>query len=161
MAAMRSALLEHGVEAKDLRSSDASVHPDHDRSGGPRGYRARIGLTATLRQVDVSGEIAQAALAAGGKAARLDGLSFAHSDPAGLQRAAREAAFADARASAEQLAQLAGQELGVTEEITEGGGGVPGGPRPMLARAMAEDSLAFDAGEQEVAVSVTVRWAWA
>lgn len=161
LAAMRAALLEQGVVPADLRSSNVAVHPDYRHERGPRGFTARFGLSATVRDVESSGAVAQAALAAGGDAARLDGLSFDHADVTALRNAAREAAFADARAKAEQLARLAGQALGVIEEITEQPAG-GGGPSPvrMLAHREAA-SVAFDAGEQEVSATLTLRWAWA
>lgn len=160
-AAMRTALVERGVNATDLRSSTVAVHPDYRHDRGPRGYTARFGLSAVVRDVDTSGAVAQAALSAGGDAARLDGLSFDHADPVALREAARDAAFADARRTAEQYAQLAGQTLGVIEEITE----APargGGPIVPVARLEAHDNaVSFDAGEQRVSAAVTVRWAWA
>jgi uncharacterized protein YggE len=157
---MRSALLEAGVEASALRSTEASVYRDHDR--GARGFIARFGLSATVNDVTSAGAAAQAALAAGADSARLEGLSYAHSDPAALNATAREIAFANARTKAEQLAGLAGRALGAVEEITErdGAGGGPIVPVPMIA-AEAAAPMSFDAGEQEVSVSVTVRWAWA
>jgi uncharacterized protein YggE len=160
VAAMRSALLDSGVQEADLRSSDVSVHPDYGR-GGPRAYVARFGLAATLHEVDASGAVAHAAVTAGGDAARLDGLTFTHSDPKSLRALAREAAFAEARAKADQLASLAGQSLGVIEEIVEreGHGGEPIVPVRMAAAEAAD--MAFDAGEKQVSVSITVRWAWA
>ena len=65
------------------------------------------------------------------------------------------------RAKAEQLAGLAGRTLGAVEEITEREEGA-GGPIMPVRMADAEAApRSFDAGEQEVSVSVTVRWAWA
>jgi uncharacterized protein YggE len=155
---MRSALLDAGVVAGDLRSTEALVYRDHDR--GARRYVARFGLSATVPDVTAAGSIAQAALAAGGDNARLAGLSFGHSDPAALRAAARETAFAHARTKAEQLAGLAGRTLGAVEEITEHDRG-GGGPMPAPRFSADAAAMSFDAGEQEVSVSVTVRWAWA
>jgi uncharacterized protein YggE len=158
IGAMREALIGAGVATAELRSTEASVYREPDR--GARRYVARFGLSATVQDVAAAGAVAQAALAAGGDDARLEGLSFAHSDPAALRSTAREIAFASARAKAEQLAGLAGQGLGPVEEIVEsdGGGGGPIMPVPLMAAA---EAMSFDAGEQEVSVTVTVRWAWA
>lgn len=156
---MRNALLEAGVAASDLRSTQASVYREHDR--GARRYVARFGLSATVQDVTAAGSIAQAALAAGGDSARMDGLSFTHADPAALRATAREIAFANARAKAEQLAGLAGRALGAVEEITEHEAG-GGGPVVPIPRPAAETgTMSFAAGEQEVSVGVTVRWSWA
>lgn len=160
-AAMRAALVERGVDPAQLRSSTVGVHPDYRHDRGPRGYTARFGLSALVREVDNSGAIAQAAISAGGDAARLDGLVFDHAHADALREAARDAAFADARRRAEQYAQLAGQALGVIEEITEAPA-TAGGPIVPIARFAAQEAaVSFDAGTQEVSVAVTVRWAWA
>ena len=72
---------------------------------------------------------------------------------------AREAAFADATAKAEQFAALAGRTLGSVQWIDERPDG--GGPRPMMAmRAMAE-SMPVATGDAEIGVSVTVHWEFA
>jgi uncharacterized protein len=161
VAAMRSVLIDSGVRPADLRSAEMAIRPDYDYSGSrKRKYVARFGLHVTLHDVDTSGAIAHAAVTAGGDAARLDGIAFIHSDPQALQSAAREIAFADARAKADQFATLAGQTLGMVDEIVEREG--PGGPISPV-RMMAADAAAMpmEAGEQQVSVAVTVRWAWA
>ena len=94
-----------------------------------------------------------------GETARLSGLFFEHSDPSGLLSAAREAAFADALAKAQQFAELAGRELGavVSVDDTAGGGPIPL-PR-MAAMPMAEFNV--EGGQQQVSATVVVRWSWA
>jgi uncharacterized protein len=162
IAAMRAALTDRGVEPADLGTSHVAVHPDYRHDRGPRGYAARFALSATLRDVESIGAVAQAGLAAGGDAARLDGLSFHHADPSVLRRAAREAAFAEATAAAEQFAQLAGQQIGVIEEITEQPARDHGPVVPLrFAAAQGDSGIAVDPGELEVSVVLTVRWAWA
>lgn len=158
--AMRAALLAAGVRQEDLRTTQTSAHIDYGPSGeGPRGYVARLGLSATVRDVASAGAVVTQALEAAGEAARLDGLVFSHSDPSGLLKAAREAAFADATAKAEQYAALAGRQLGTIQRVDETSTG-GGGPIPVFrAQAFAAD-MAVEPGEQEVGASVTVRWAW-
>lgn len=159
LTAMRMALSANDVRDADLQTSAVAVHPIQGRSG-PRGYIARFGLTAVVRAADAAGRCSQAAIDAGGDAARMDGLSYQHSNPAQLQAAARDAAFADAAAKAGQLAERAGRALGPVDEITELD---RGGPVPMPVRTMAaaDMEMAFAPGEQEVSVSLTIRWAWA
>jgi len=157
LAAMRAALQGHDIRAADLQTSEVSVHPNHGRSG-PRGYIARFGLAAIVRDAEAAGACAQAAIDAGEDAARLDGLEYQHSNLAQLRTAARDAAFADAAARAEQLAGLADRALGPVDEITEHGATGPG-PIPMRAVA-AEMDMAFAPGEQEISVMLTIRWSW-
>ena len=80
-----------------------------------------------MRLLDLSrvGSLLVAAIDAGGDGARIDGISFSHRDAAALEREARDAAFADARAKAEQYAGLAGQALGEVRHVVEGGGDGP------------------------------------
>ncbi len=78
-------------------------------------------------------------------------------DPAPLAAAAREAAFADARARAEQYARLAGRSLGPVVEIREDDG-APGPVARVLAAQATSDALVVEPGSQEVRATVTVRW---
>lgn len=142
LAAMRAALVERGIQAEDLASSNVSVN-SYRREREPKKYTARLGLTVTVRD-----------------AARLDGLSFGHADASALRQSAREAAFADAAAKAEQFAQLAGQTLGVTEAISEDSGHRGHAVGSVVETASAT-GLVLDAGKQGVTAAVTVRWAWA
>lgn len=158
-AAMRATLHAAGVSASDLRTTQTSVHVDYSHGDGPRGYVARLAVSATVRDVAAAGAVVSQALEAAGETARLDGLTFSHADPSDLMRTAREAAFADARAKAEHFAALAGQSLGEVLTIDEGGAG--GGPVPVFkAEAAYAADMAVDPGEQEVSATVTVSWSW-
>ncbi|TGJ97858.1 SIMPL domain-containing protein, partial [Actinotalea fermentans ATCC 43279 = JCM 9966 = DSM 3133] len=75
--------------------------------------------------------------------------------------AAREGAFADARARAVQYAALAGRTLGPVVEVSEQGGGSAPMPRAMSVEVGSFDAMAVDPGHERVDASVTVRWAWA
>jgi uncharacterized protein len=160
LASMRETLTSAGVQATDLRTTDTSVHVDHGSGGRPQGYVARLGLSATVRDVGAAGTVVQEALARGGETARLSGLTFSHSDPSGLLAAAREAAFADATAKAETYAALSGRALGEVSAVEETGGGAVPLPRSMAMAAPVAD-FAVEGGLQEVSVSVVVRWSWA
>ena len=160
LASMREALTSAGVQGTDVRTTDTSVHVDHGPGGRPQGYLARLGLSATVRDVAAAGTVVQDVLARGGETARLSGLSFSHSDPSGLLATAREAAFADARAKAETYASLSGRILGEVSAVEETGGGAVPLPRGMAIAASAAD-FAVEGGLQEVTVSVVVRWSWA
>lgn len=154
---LRRSLLSSGVAERDLRSGRTALWSDQGQGGtGPARHTARLSTVATVREVDRAGAVMSGALAAAGDAARMDGMAFAHSDPSALAAQARAAAFADARATAEQLAAMAGRSLGDVVLLEEG---APSGPGPLRARAMAADA-AVDPGELEVTAAVTVRWAW-
>ena len=116
----------------------------------------------TLRDIDRTGEIIDAALAAGGDSALLHGIAFEVEHPESLQDEARTAAVAQARRKAETLARAAGVALGPALRIIEGQ--EPPDYTPAL-RSMALASVAESAptpvapGEIDVAIAVTVTWA--
>ncbi|MGH8774234.1 MAG: SIMPL domain-containing protein [Jiangellaceae bacterium] len=160
LARMRETLTALGIQAVDLRTTETSVHMDYGSSGRPQGYVARLGLSATVRDVGAAGAIVQDVLGSGGETARLSGLAFDHSDPSGLYVAAREAAVADARAKADQYAALAGRTLGEVTAVDETGGGGPVPVPRRMAAAVPMADLSVDGGQQEISVTVVVRWAW-
>jgi uncharacterized protein len=156
--AMAEAARALGVIDGDLRTEDMSVGQHHDQQGQPSGYRAWLGLTVTLRDVDGSGAVLGDVLAAGGDAARLLGVSLAVSDPSTALGEARAGAMADARAQAEHLAALAGRGLGAVRRISTVA--EPGMPRPiaMAAKGVRAAATPVEAGEAAVTVSLQVRF---
>jgi uncharacterized protein YggE len=114
-----------------------------------------------VRLLDLSrvGSLLVAAIDAGGDGARIDGISFSHHDAAGLEREARDAAFADARSKAEQYAGLAGQALGEVRHVVEGGADGPVVLRTGAMVASAGAPVPIDAGEGTVVADVSVTWA--
>jgi uncharacterized protein len=161
-----AALRGEGVEPAGLATSGLDVHPDWEaeqRGRRPAGYQATAGLTARLAGPARAGRVAAAAVAAGGEAARVHGLALVVGDQAGVLAVARAAAWRDARARAEQYAELAGAALGEVQRIEESVG-VPPGPRPHEYRAMAAAVPAgppVEPGEATVSAAVTVTWALA
>jgi uncharacterized protein YggE len=157
---VREALNDATVGLARVRSTLLDV--DHGPRGeGPQRFVARLGLSATVRDVGSAGSIVQNAFDEAGETARLSGLYFEHSDPSGLLSAAREAAFGDALAKARQFAELAGRELGAVASMddTTGGGPIPLPRARMAAMPMAEFNV--EGGQQEVSATVVVRWSWA
>jgi uncharacterized protein YggE len=75
IAALRAA----GVEPSRLATGQLNVHPDWEKVEGqrrPAGYRAAAGLTTRLDAPARAGQVATAAVAAGGEAARVHGLAL-------------------------------------------------------------------------------------
>lgn len=159
---MRATLRSAGVGEADLASGAMSLWPRYEEKGKVSGYAAELRLSARLRDLASAGELISRTVLAGGTPARLHGMSFEHSEPAGLRTSAREAAWADAVASAGQYASLAGRELGPVISVTEAAGEGPvypimrGGP----ALAMAE-SVPVEPGISAVTVRVEVRFSFA
>jgi uncharacterized protein len=158
MRAMLAVLRDHGVADEDLRSTGIQVHSDHGH-GGIRGrFEAHMSLRALLHDIDSAGTTLSAAVEAGGDASRVHGISLDSSAAEDALAEARDAAWADATAKAEQYAALAGRSLGAVLSVSE--------LRGSRGRAMAFDGEAVPAsggppiepGTRGLHAVITVRW---
>jgi len=158
-----AALDAEGVEPARRTTGGLELHEDWESrqpGQGPVRYLAGARLTVRLARPAQAGQVAAAAVAAGGDAARVHGLGFVVGDPAAVAAAAREAAWRDAVARAEQYARLAGAALGPVLEVKEAP--PPPDARPMrLLAAEARPGPATEPGETTVWAAVTVTWALA
>jgi uncharacterized protein YggE len=148
---------------KEGMSSIAAAPPvyiDPKDQNRPNGYDVYETVAVTLRNLSDAGATISDAAAAGGDTTRINGVSFAIDDQTRLLQQARDAAFADAKAKAEQYAKLAGRGLGKVSVITEGqssdGGGVV---YPMERSAMSTGNpVPIAAGSQDVTLTTNVTW---
>lgn len=158
-ASLIEAVKNAGVDAADISTTGYNVHPEYDHVEGRQrllGYRVSNDLQVVLRDLSNSGVILDEALSAAGDEATVNGFTLAISEEAPARDSAREAAWADAKRRAEQLAGLAGRSLGAVVSIVESSGSsLP--PRPMLRMAMAE-ATPIEAGSQSISVVVEVRF---
>lgn len=155
-------LVDHGVDESDIRTINFSIYPMYDyRDDAPRitGYVVSNTVEVTVREVEAIGELIDAVAAAGGDAVRFGGISFAHEDPGELTRQARELAIADARAKAEQIAELTGVALGELISVAETSWAAPLAAAPRAEFAMA-DAPATSIQPGTSGVSVTVQASW-
>jgi uncharacterized protein YggE len=159
LAAMTSTLRGRGVAEESLRTEGLSVQPHWD-AGQPSPEAARLWGHATLAVLlpfeDARGDLVPAAVAAAGRAARVESVTLAVREAGAAQARARELAFTDARARAEQYAALAGRQLGPALSVREG---ERVAPAAVFARAGATEGLPLSAGGFEVTATVTVTWA--
>ena len=154
----RDAALAVGVPVENLSTPDLALRQAYDAEGQPHGVVCELALTIRSTDVARAGGLVAACVEAGGTEARLQSASFEHSDPSELLVLAREAAFADARARASQLARLAGRELGPVVEIVEGRSDWT----PLYrAKAMVAAGPPVHAGNLDATVTLTVAWQWA
>lgn len=155
---LHAALIAAGVDTADLQTTNFSVGAEYDYSGNRRrlvGFRVANSLVAKLRDLDAIGEIIQAAADAAGDDVQIGGLMFSIDDDAALTVAARDAAWADAAAKAEQLADLGGVALKAPLVIAETARTRPPGPMPRMA--MVEGAApVIEAGTLKVVVDLTV-----
>jgi uncharacterized protein len=128
-----------GIARVDIRTNYLSIYMDYggmpypmdmdtssmQETGKPAyNYRASNSLEITVRDIAQIEAVIDAAIGAG--ASRLDGLSFAVSNPVALEAEARVGAMEDARTRAQQLAELVGATLGDAIIINETPGGFYG-----------------------------------
>ncbi len=157
------AVAAEDIPEEDVRTIDYSIFPEWDYQGERqtlRGYRVNNSLEVKIRALDKAGEIIGRITSAGGDDVQVHGLSFSLEDNQGLVAAARAAAWADAEAKAQQLAGLAGVELGAPVEIIESFG-TPPPVTPFAADARAEfaaASVPIQTGSLAVTVTVNVRY---
>ena len=160
MSAVREAVVAAGIAAEDIRTTSLNVWRDErtnqdgeivlDRYQVSHSYQVRV------RDVDTVGEVLAAAVDAG--ANYIGGVNFTIADPEALAKEARELAFADAAAKAEQLAGLAGVSLGGVTSISETGAGLDGSYAAGARFEMAALS-AVEGGQLAVSVTVSVAYA--
>jgi len=120
--AIIDSLTANGVDEDDITTTEYSIWPEYDYRGNTErlvGYRVSNIVRAKIRDVTEAGDVLDAAVAAGGDDTRVNSLQFSIEDDAKLVEAARQAAWDDAEAKADQLAQLSGQTLGKATSITE------------------------------------------
>ena len=161
--AVIDALLDAGVDRKDISTTGVSLQPQYANSepGGTQtitAYRATNTIRVNVER-DSASQVLAVIVRAGGEATRLNGVSYSIQDDSQLVHDARKRAFNDARDRAEQYAQLSGLHLGRVISISEVAGSVPAPvaagmpmPRAMMAAPPVEP------GEQTVSFSVTAVW---
>jgi len=163
MEAVKEELDKSGVAEKDIKTQHFSIYPvrrwDRDKDEEILvGYRVTNTVTAKIKKVDEAGIIIDAVTKAGGDYIRINGISFTIDDPTDYYDEAREKAIADAKAKAEQLADLADVKLGKPIYINESGGYIPV-PRAYIAveEAPAAPAPTTPISPGEIEISLTVQ----
>ena len=132
MSKILEALKANGVAERDIRTYRLSIQPvkEYERESRREilvSFRVTNLVTAKSREIDKAGAIIDAAVEAGGDFIRVQGISFKVEDPKPFYAQAREKAVAEAKAKAQQLANLTGVTLGKPVYISESGGYYPPG----------------------------------
>ncbi len=168
MQHVMDALLANGVAEKDIQTQYFSINQvtNWDRETGEEiveGYRVSNTVTVTIRNIDNTGTIIDAAAAAGGNDTRINGVNFSVDDPSAYYDEVRETAVADAKAKAEELASLAGVSLGKVTYISEGSYNPPSAWKATgMAYAEASDAAyptQISPGELEITLNVQIAYA--
>jgi uncharacterized protein YggE len=162
--AVRAALKEKGIAVKDIRSANISVYPEYNwtQEAGTKitGYRASQSFDVLVRKASTAGTIIEAVVSAGGDNVQLGGVIPVTLNPSLATEEARAAAVANAKSKAFSYAKLLGTSIGKVLSLEEQSSPIYSSPFPM-AKAGAADAAAveIDLGEQDVTVTITVRWA--
>ncbi|HHX45747.1 MAG TPA: SIMPL domain-containing protein [Chloroflexi bacterium] len=158
--ALINALQEAGIATDDIQTQVVQLRPQREQPAEPRegvgeivGYVATNVVEVIVRDLQNVGAVIDAAVQAGGNT--VQGISFRVSDPRSAVTQARERAMLDATMAAEELAALAGAELGEVLTITE----ARSVPVPFV-RAQAEEAVGVPVqpGLETLQVSVSVTW---
>jgi uncharacterized protein YggE len=163
-AAVRAALKDAGIATKDIRSANISVYPEYNwtQETGTKitGYRASQSFDVLVRTASKAGTVIEAVVNAGGDSVQLGGVIPTTLNPSAATEDARAAAVANAKSKATSYAKLLGVSVGKVLSLEEQYSPVYSSPFPMAKAGMASDSaVEMDLGEQDVTVSITVRWA--
>lgn len=163
MDSVRASLKRNNIDDKDIATQYFSIQPQYGTSdtfdrGTPRitGYSVVNQLSVKVRRIDDVSKVVDAAVTAGGDAARVQGVTFTVDKPEQFQSQAREQAVADARARAEQLAKLAGVKLGSARAVSETSGGIPTDFAKLAVPATGSGETSFSPGQTEITLSVSV-----
>jgi len=161
-AAVRAALKEKGIAVKDIRSANISVYPEYNwtQEAGTKitGYRASQSFDVLVRKASTAGTIIEAVVSAGGDNVQLGGVIPTTLNPSLATEEARAAAVANAKSKASSYAKLLGTSIGKVLSLEEQSSPIYSSPFPM-AKAEADEAVQIDLGEQDVTVTITVRWA--
>ena len=163
-SAVRKALTDNAIAIKDIRSASISVYPEYlwTQEGGTKitGYRASQTFDVLVRKPSVAGTIIEAVVSAGGNDVQLGGVNPVVLNPTAATEEARAAAVVNAKSKATSYAKLLGVSIGKVLLLEETSSPIYSSPFPMAKAATSDaGSVEIDLGEQDVTVSITVRWA--
>lgn len=163
-AALRAALKERKVASKDIQSQNLTIYPEYtwtqEKGQELKGYRASQSFTLIIRDETNAGTIIDAAVDAAGENIQVTSVTPIVLDIEDSQDAAREKAVAKAKKKAATYAKLFDFNLGKILWVSETSSSY-NPPIFGLAKASADSAAApteIDLGEQDVTVTVDVRW---
>ncbi len=164
MDEIMTALTENGMAEKDIRTQYFSIYPvtrwdKDDEEQVIVGYRVTNMVNAKIRDIDKAGAVIDAVATAGGDFTRIDSIDFSVDDPSAYYEEARGEAMADAKAKAEQLAELVDGKLGKATYISESSQAPP----PIYRQDVYEEAIPtaetpISPGEMEVSLTVQLAY---
>jgi hypothetical protein len=166
MNGLLDTLKKLGLSDKDIRTSNYSVYTervgqpsmaaDQPVSADQMIYHVTNQVDVVVRDVNQLGNVLDQAVAAG--ANNIYGVNFSVEDATKLEADARTKAVADAKARAENLAQLNGVQLGEVISVSEVVGGAPV-PLYRDAAGLGGGGTQVQPGELEISTSIQITYA--
>jgi uncharacterized protein YggE len=161
-AKVRAALQANGVDRKEIKTQSITVYPEYnysqERGSSLIGYRASQSFDVIVKNASSAGSVVDAIVVAGGDDLQVNSVVPFVLDAASATSSARENAVKNARAKARSYATLLEVKLGKVISLVEGSSPSYGGPVFAMEKNDA-GSTVIDLGQQEVTVTVTVKWA--
>lgn len=154
MEDLRAELRRHGVEDKDIRTTNLHLSPETKYEGGSRqikGFNVRHNLTVVFRDIDSTGAILDALVDAGAK--EISGPSFSWEAGDQALAVARAAAIRDANSRAHFYAKALGLKVKRVVKMSDSGGYASGQPA-LRTYDVAPSRTEIARGEDTVRVSV-------
>ena len=161
-AKVRAALTAKKIAAKDLKTTSISVYPEYnytqEKGSVQIGYRASQSFEVIIRNATSAGAVVDDVVAAAGDSIQIQGATPFVLDSAKATASARAAAVTNARAKAKSYATLLGVKLGKVTYLVENSSPVSYSPIMGVAKSADTGATEIDLGNQDVTVSITIRW---
>jgi uncharacterized protein YggE len=161
-AKVRAALVAKKIATKDIKTTSISVYPEYnytqDKGSVQIGYRASQSFEVIVRNASSAGAVVDDVVAAAGDDVQIQGATPFVLDSAKATASARAAAVANARAKAKSYAELLDVKLGKVTYLVENSSPVSYTPLMGVAKAADSGATEIDLGNQDVTVSITIRW---
>jgi uncharacterized protein YggE len=162
-AAVRAALTAAKIDKKDIATQSITLYPEYNytQEAGSKliGYRSSQSFAIIIRNAANAGDIVDSVVAAGGDNLQINGVSPFVLDSTKAAESARAVAVKNAKSKAASYAKLLGVKLGKVTFIVENYAPASYPVQVALGKAQDAMSTVVDLGQQDVTVSVTVRWA--
>jgi uncharacterized protein YggE len=161
-AKVRAALVAKKIATKDIKTTSISVYPEYnytqDKGSVQIGYRASQSFEVIVRNAASAGAVVDDVVAAAGDDVQIQGATPFVLDSAKATASARAAAVANARAKAKSYAELLDVKLGKVTYLVENSSPVSYQPLMGVAKSADTGATEIDLGNQDVTVSITIRW---
>lgn len=145
------------IKAKDIQAARISIYPEHDHKNNRQliGYRVSRDVQVRIRDLLNYPKLLEGAVDIG--ATNTGQLQLDFSNRKALENKALQAAYRDARAQAQLLAEVSGDKLGKTLWIQASAGHTPVPMRMAIMAEMKADA-SYPTGEMSLTRQVQVRF---